>query len=276
MFQLYIFITSVYQFDSNVELCSNKWNNLREDRVSDRLAVMTKVSGEQLAGEQMHGICEGTTLEVAREIVEFYETTGVVPVLLPGGGNFVRGRDAGATTAVERAEADHDGMEGTVTNAQALTEAIREVGHKAICLVNVMPALLSPEHRVLPTYDRRIARDSVRQGVIPVVGGGNGRPYSSTDYASVVVGGETGCMRIMKGTNVDGVYDKDPRVNPDAICFDSLTFDQVITEGLNVMEPTAWVVARELEMPVTVYNMLQAGNLLKAFRGEIGTRVEAT
>lgn len=242
--------------------------------MAERIAVMTKVSGEQLAGDGQHGICEKTTLAAAQEIAEFADLSGVVPVLLPGGGNFVRGRDVGAQTTVERAEADYAGMEGTVSNAAALADALNEIGHRAICLVNIMPELVSPQHRFLAPYDRRVARDGVQQGTIPVIGGGNGRPFSSTDLASVVVGGETGCQRIMKGTNVDGVYDSDPRTNPAAVLFDRLTFDDVLADGLNVMEAAAWVTARELQIPVTVYNMLQPGNLQRAYQGEIGTRVE--
>ena len=242
------------------------------------LGIMAKVSGEKLAGRHETGIDEFMARKIAEEMLAFQSDTGVTPVLLPGGGNFVRGRDHQTSSSVLRAEADYEGMIGTAKNAEALAEALRELGHQAICLLTLSKPDRAPDQRHLDLYDRHIARDYLNLGRIVVLGGGTGKPYCSTDLACVMLGGDVGVERIMKGTNAPGVYNGDPRQldHTGLRLFRTLGFKQALEAGYDVLEASAWATALSgPKLPITVYDMNQPGNMLRAYRGEIGTVVSA-
>jgi uridylate kinase len=240
----------------------------------ERASVMAKISGEQLGAS---GIDEQRTRALAREILEFMETTGRTPILLPGGGNFTRGRNAGKVDPIERSEADYEGMVGTARNASALADALNDEGHiGATCMLTLRLEDRLRAQRTHEDFDRHRARDYARMGRIVVIGGGTGLPYCCTDLTCVIFGGMMGAERIMKGTATPGVMSDDPRTTTieNLELYRTLSFDEAVKNGLNVLEPSAWAVARdEVKIPINVYDMRVAGNMISAFNGKSGTLV---
>ncbi len=245
----------------------------------ERGRVMIKVSGEQLAGPAVTGIDEATARTLAREVLEFMDTTGRVAMLLPGGGNFFRGRSAGENiTSTERAEADYDGMVGTARNAVAIAEALTAEGAVGVgCMLNMEQDDLPRELRSYDDFDRHKARDLLGMGRIIVIGGGTRLPFCCTDLSCVMFGGMLGAERIMKGTKEAGVYSSDPRQPSDDLeLFRTISFKEAAERNLNVLEPSAWVIARdEVRIPINVYDMRIQGNIIDAFQGRTGTYISS-
>lgn len=228
--------------------------------------VLLKISGEALSGEGRTGIDGEPLHEVAREIAAG-AATGAQIAVVNGGGNIVRGAQM-AIKGIGRATADYMGMLATVVNALALQDVLESLG----CPTRVLSAI---EMRgVAEPYIRRRATRHLEKGRIVILAGGSGHPYFSTDTTAALRGSEIGAQVLLKGTKVDGVYDKDPKRHADATRFEDVSFEEVYARRLQVMDRTAITMCQENALPILVFDMGTAGNLGRVLRGErIGTRV---
>lgn len=228
--------------------------------------VLLKLSGEALMGDQGYGIDPQIAQDIALKIKTVVQE-GVEVAIVVGGGNIWRGFQA-SSKGMERAAADYMGMLATVLNALALQDALET----STVFTRVMTAI--EMHQVAEPYIRRRAIRHLEKGRVIILGGGAGLPYFTTDTTAALRSMEIGAQVILMEKNqVDGVYDSDPRTNPNAIKFDHLTFTDAITRNLRVMDSTALTMCRDNNMPIIVFN-LQGDNLLKAVRGErIGTLI---
>jgi len=228
--------------------------------------IMLKLSGEALMGEASYGIDPATIQNVAAE-VDRVHALGIEIALVIGGGNIYRGVRA-ATEGVERATGDYMGMLATVINALALQNALEKRGVQT----RVMSALEIRE--IAEPYIRRRAMRHLEKGRIVIFAAGTGNPYFSTDTAAALRAAEIGAEVILKATKVDGVYDSDPKLNADAVRFETLSYSDFIAKGLKVMDATAVTLCMENALPIKVFNLLVAGNIERVARGEaIGTLV---
>jgi uridylate kinase len=231
----------------------------------DGRRVLLKLSGEVLGGKS-GGYDAAVLREVAAEIAAL-PAGGVSCAVVVGGGNLVRGRDL-PPDLVDRTVADAAGMLATLANALVLAEAIRRAGTPA----RAMSAVPVPD--AAPSFHAGDARALLDAGGVVVVGGGTGRPYFTTDTAAALRALELRADVLLKATNVDGVYDRDPRRHPGAKRFARLTFAEALERRLEVMDRTAFALCEEQRLPVTVFALRPAGNLLRAARGEaVGTAV---
>jgi uridylate kinase len=228
--------------------------------------VLLKLSGEALMGEQGYGIDPIIAQSVASKIKSIVNE-GVQVAIVVGGGNIWRGFQA-SSKGMDRSAADYMGMLATILNALALQDALENGG----VFTRVMTAL--EMHQVAEPYIRRRAIRHLEKGRVIILGGGAGLPYFSTDTTAALRSMEIGAQVILMEKNqVDGVYDADPRTNPNAQKFDHLTFTDAITRNLRVMDSTALTMCRDNNMPIIVFN-LEGDNLLHAVRGErIGTLI---
>ncbi len=215
--------------------------------------ILLKLSGEALMGDQGFGISPDMLSYVANEVKTLH-AEGVEIALVIGGGNIFRGVSL-ASTGMNRVSADHMGMLATVMNSLAMQGALQEKGMD----VRVMSALSIDQ--VCEDYDYRTAVEHLNKGRIVILSAGTGNPYFTTDSAASLRGLEIGADIVIKATNVDGVYDADPKSNPDAKMYENLSYDEVISGKLNVMDATAIVLCREQQMPIRVYNMGISGLL---------------
>ena len=222
--------------------------------------VLLKLSGEALMGEQGFGIDPEIVRRTAVEIAELVNS-GVQVGLVIGGGNIFRGVSL-ATGGMERATADHMGMLATVINALAVQDALENEG----LYVRVMSAL--PIHQVCEDYVRRRAVRHLEKGRVCIFAAGTGNPFFTTDSAATLRGIEINADLVLKATKVDGVFSDDPVKNPDAERFSHLTFDEVISRKLGVMDMTAMVLCRDHNMPLRIFDMNKAGALMRVIRGE--------
>ena len=222
--------------------------------------VVLKLSGEALMGKASYGIDEDQLAAIAGEIATA-RNTGVEIGLVLGAGNIFRGVK-GASKGMDRASADYMGMLATVMNALAMQHALENAG----CPTRVMSAL--PMQAVVEPYIRQRAIHHLDQGFVVIFCAGTGLPFFTTDTAAALRAAEIGAEVLMKATKVDGVYDKDPEKHPDATMFDTLTFSDVLTKNLRVMDHTAISLCRENAIPILVYNMLRPGNILRAVQGQ--------
>lgn len=222
--------------------------------------VLLKLSGEALMGEQGFGIDPAIVQRTAAEVADLVNA-GVQVGLVIGGGNIFRGISL-ATGGMERATADHMGMLATVINALAMQDALEHEG----LYVRVMSAL--PIHQVCEDYVRRRAIRHLEKGRVCIFAAGTGNPYFTTDSAATLRGIEINADLVLKATKVDGVYSDDPVKNPDAERFSHLTFDEVISRKLGVMDMTAMVLCRDHNIPLRVFDMNKAGALMRVIRGE--------
>jgi uridylate kinase len=231
-----------------------------------RPKVMLKLSGEVLAGADGSGLDPEVLAAVADELVRAQGLGARAGVVL-GGGNIYRGLTA-AAGGMDRVTADQMGMLATVINGLALTEAVVRTGGRAVLFT---ARRLGP----IGSYFRRdAARDLIEDGGLAILAGGTGNPFFSTDSAAALRAAELGCSLLLKGTKVDGVYDKDPARHPDAERFDALTFDEMIERRLGVMDLTAATLCRENEIDVVVYEMTAKDAIFRAALGQAaGTRV---
>ncbi len=228
--------------------------------------VLLKLSGEALMGSHGYGIDPAVADRLAHEITTVCQR-GVQVAITVGGGNIFRGL-AGSANGMERAQADYIGMLATVMNALALQDAIKRDGQ----MCRVMSAI--EMHQVCETYIRRRAIRHLEKGRVVIFAAGTGNPYFTTDTTAALRACEIGAECLMKATKVDGIYDKDPMKFEDAHRYERITYMDVITQGLQVMDSTAITLCNDNSMPILVFNMEKEGNIDLALRGEdVGTVV---
>ncbi len=214
-----------------------------------------------------YGIDPETILRVAGEIHDLAEQ-GVEIGLVIGGGNIFRGAGL-AQGGIDRVTGDHMGMLATVMNALAMQDALEKLGSQC----RVMSALKI--NQVSEDYIRRRAVRHLEKGRIVLFAAGTGNPFFTTDSAASLRAIEIGAEIMLKATKVDGVYDSDPMKNPDAVRYESLSYDEAIVKKLGVMDTTALVLCRDQNVPVRVFNLFEPGNLLRVIQGQaVGTLVE--
>jgi len=228
--------------------------------------ILLKLSGEALMGERQYGIDPKRLAEYAEEIKEVV-AKGVQVAIVIGGGNIFRGL-AGASNGMDRVQGDHMGMLATVINGLALQSALED----AEVQTRLQSAIKINE--VAEPFIRRRALRHLEKGRVVIFGGGTGNPYFTTDSAAVLRAIEIKADVILKGTRVDGIYTSDPEKDSNATKFDSITFKDVLTKGLKVMDTTAFTLSQENELPIVVFDMNKRGNLMRIVSGEnVGTVV---
>jgi len=229
--------------------------------------VLLKLSGEVLMGDAAFGINAETINRLAVELIEVQQT-GVDLAIVIGGGNIFRGM-SGTASGMDRTSADYMGMLATMMNAIALQDAIERHG----ATVRVISALYIKE--VAEPYIRRRAVRHLEKGRILIFGAGTGNPYFTTDTAASLRAMEIQADAVLKGTKVDGVYTADPKKDPTATKYDTLTFTEALTKRLGVMDATAMSLCRDNQMPIVVFDVTTPGQMLKAVSGEaVGTLVQ--
>lgn len=222
--------------------------------------VLLKLSGEALMGEQSYGIDVGMTSRIAKEIAEAH-AKGVQIALVIGAGNIFRGLSAQAG-AIERSTADYMGMLATVMNALAMQSALEQQGVDT----RVMSAI--PMTTVCEPYIRRRAVRHMEKGRVVIFAGGTGNPYFTTDTAAALRAAEMNCQALLKGTQVDGVYDSDPKTNPDAKRYDTLDYQTVLANNLRVMDAAAVTLMRENDIPIIVFSLQEQGGFDAVMQGK--------
>ncbi|MGB5831842.1 MAG: UMP kinase [Thiohalocapsa sp.] len=229
--------------------------------------ILIKLSGEALLGDADCGIDGGVLDRVASEVSEC-AARGVQLALVLGGGNIFRGSGL-AAQGMDRVTGDHMGMLATVMNALAMQDALQRIGVPT----RVMSALKISQ--VCEEYERQHALRHLTQGRIVIFAAGTGSPFFTTDSAASLRAAEVGADLLIKATKVDGIYSDDPVKNPEARFYPRLSYDQVLREGLGVMDATAIVLCRDQGVPLRVMNINDSGALLRAAVGEdIGSLVE--
>jgi uridylate kinase len=222
--------------------------------------ILLKLSGEALAGSSGFGIDVSEAEAIANRIKEVHEM-GVEVAVVIGAGNIWRGRQ-GLDRGMDRATADYMGMLGTVMNAMALMDALERSGvHTRVQSAVEMQAVAEP-------YIRRRAIRHLEKGRVVILSAGTGNPYFSTDTAAALRAMEIDANVVIKATKVDGVYDSDPKKNPDAKKFDRLSYIDVLNRRLEVMDSTAISLCMENDLPILVLNLWDSQALLHALRGE--------
>jgi len=230
--------------------------------------ILLKISGEALMGQGSYGISSEMIEFVAREIRSVHEG-GVQLGLVIGAGNIFRGV-SGAAGGMDRASADNMGMLATVINALAMQDGLEKEG--VAC--RVMSAIAM--RNVCEPYIRVRALEYLQEGRVVIFAAGTGNPYFTTDTGGVLRALEIGADVIMKATRVDGVYDRDPEKDENAIRFDRLTYTRVLQDELRVMDAAGISLARDNNLPIFVFNMKKAGNIARAASGEdVGTLITA-
>ncbi len=230
--------------------------------------VLLKLSGEALMGDEDYGIDPKVLNRLAREVIEASEA-GAEIALVIGGGNIFRGAGL-AAGGMDRVTGDHMGMLATVINALAMQDALEKLGGKA----RVMSALKVND--VCEDYIRRRAIRHLEKRRLVIFAAGTGNPFFTTDSGAALRAIEIGADLLLKATKVDGVYDKDPKKYPDAVKLDTLTYDEVISRNLQVMDTAAFALCRDARLPLRIFDMAEPGVLLRILRGEpIGTLVRA-
>ena len=226
--------------------------------------ILLKLSGEVLAGSGKQGI-DFNTVESVCKVIKKCTQIGVQVGIVVGGGNFWRGRSSGN---MDRTRADHIGMLATTMNSLALADTLEQLGVE----VRVQTAI--EMRQIAEPYIRNKAIRHFEKGRVVIFGCGTGSPFFSTDTAASLRAAEIRADIMLKATNVDGVYDKDPNKYPDAKKFDSLTHAQIVEQGLGVMDSTAAAMCKDNNIPILVFNLQNPENILKAVEGEkIGTLV---
>jgi uridylate kinase len=222
--------------------------------------VLLKLSGEALMGDDSYGINRATIERMVADVSEVVKM-GVELALVIGGGNIFRGVAPGAQ-GMDRATADYMGMLATVMNSLALADAMRQSGMVA----RVMSAI-SIEQVVEP-YVRPKALQYLEEGKVVIFAAGTGNPFFTTDTAAALRGSEIGAEVVLKATKVDGVYNADPNKDPDATRYASISFDDAISQHLQVMDATAFALCRDQKLPIRVFSILKPGALSRIVMGE--------
>ena len=229
--------------------------------------ILLKLSGESLAGAAGHGIDTDRLNDYAAQIKEMVDAGVEIGVVI-GGGNIFRGL-SGASAGFDRVKGDQMGMLATVINSLALSSALEAIGQpsKVLTAINMFPI---GEH-----YSKWKAIKAIERGEVAIISCGTGNPYFTTDTGSALRAIEIEAEVMFKGTRVDGVYTADPEKDPQARKFDEITYDEVLSRGLKVMDLTATALCKENDMPIYVFNMDVKGNLRKVLEGEpLGTLVK--
>ncbi len=227
--------------------------------------ILLKLSGEVLAGAAGKGIDNDIVRSVCT-VIKKCADEGLQIGIVVGGGNFWRGRTSGD---MDRVTADSIGMLATVMNSLALCDGLRQIGCEACVMTSVDMV------RVAEPYSKNKAEHHLNRGRVVIFGGGTGSPFFSTDTAASLRAIEIDADILFKATNVDGVYDKDPRKFADAVKFDTLTQDEVLEMHLGVMDSTAAAMCSDNELPILVFNLNDPENIYRAVHGEnIGTIVK--
>jgi uridylate kinase len=228
--------------------------------------ILLKLSGEALAGKEGYGIDTDVLNLLASEIKEIHES-GVQISVVMGGGNIFRGLK-GATKGMDRASADYMGMLATMLNCLALQDALEHQGvHTRVQSAIEMQELAEP-------YIRRRAIRHLEKNRVVIFGAGTGNPYFTTDTTAALRAMEVGSEVVLKATKVDGIYDADPKLKPDAKRFEELTYIEVLQRGLKVMDSTAISLCMDNQLPIIVFDLHQHGHLQRVVRGEpVGTLV---
>ena len=228
--------------------------------------MLLKLSGEALMGEQDFGISAVAIKTYANQIKEIHDM-GIELAIVIGGGNIFRGL-SGADQGVDRVTGDHMGMLATVINSLALQNAIEKLGIPT----RVQTALDMP--KIAEPFIKRKAIRHLEKGRVVIFGAGTGNPYFTTDTAAALRAIEINADVVAKATKVDGIYDKDPMKYDDAVRYEKVTYDEVLTKNLRVMDATAISLCRENNLPILVFNLLEEGNMKKVITGQnIGTTV---
>ncbi len=222
--------------------------------------ILLKISGEALMGSRDYGLDPQMVEQIAGDVKAVREL-GVEVCVVIGGGNIYRGL-AGAASGMERATADYMGMLATVINSLAMQNALERLD----VATRVQSAI--PMATVAEPYIRRRAVRHMEKGRVVIFGAGTGSPFFTTDTAAALRASEMGCDLLLKGTKVDGVYDDDPIKNPKARRFESLTYHQVLSQDLAVMDHAAISLARENAIPIVVFSIYQEGAFAQVVRGE--------
>ena len=228
--------------------------------------ILLKLSGEVLANKQGFGIDPEKVLYLAKEIKPVYKA-GLNIGLIIGAGNIFRGMEASAG-GMDRVTGDYLGMLATIMNAIALQDALEKIG----CETRALSAISVTQ--IAEPYIRRRAIRHMEKGRIVIIAGGTGNPFFTTDSAAALRANELGSEILLKGTKVDGVYDKDPEKNDNAIKFDNLSYSKVIQDNLRVMDMTAITLCQENNIPIKVFNIKSSGHLYEIVMGSnIGTTI---
>ena len=222
--------------------------------------VMLKISGEALMGDQGFGLHPPTVERIADEVKSVHDM-GVQICMVIGGGNIFRGLQ-GSAQGMERTTADYMGMLATVMNALAMQSALEAKG----VFTRVISAITMNE--VAEPYIRRRAVRHLEKNRVCIFAAGTGNPYFTTDTAAALRAAEMGCEALFKGTQVDGVYDADPKTNPDAQRFDALTYHEVMVRDLKVLDQAAIALTRENGIPIVVFSISERGGIVGALKGE--------
>jgi len=232
--------------------------------------VLLKLSGESFCKPGQFGI-DGFAIEsIAERIIEIYKLGPQVAVVV-GGGNFLRGESFSRTSHIPRNTADYMGMLATIINACALQETLEKFGQPTRVLSAIeVPAMC--EH-----FIRRRALHHLERGRIAILAGGTGNPFFTTDTCAALRASELDADLLIKATKVQGVYSDDPAKNPNAELFDEVSYDQVLTKKLRIMDHAAISLCRDNQIPITVLNIFERGNIAKALCGEhVGTKIVMT
>jgi len=230
--------------------------------------VLLKLSGEAFADPEVNGGIDPTIVaQVAREIAELRASDGTEVAIVVGGGNIFRGNSPEAA-GMDRSSADHMGMLATVINALALQDALEKAGVETrVQTAIAMQALAEP-------YIRRRAMRHLEKGRVVIFAAGLGAPYFTTDTTAAQRALEIGADAILKGTKVDGVYDRDPKLDSAAVRYEEIDFLAVLNQGLGVMDSTAISLCMDNDLPIVVFDLLHEGNIRRVVRGEpVGTLV---
>ena len=226
--------------------------------------VLLKLSGEALAGEQKRGFDEATVTEVAKQIKTIVDEGLQVGIVI-GGGNFWRGRTSGA---MDRSKADQIGMLATIMNCIYVSDICRYVGLKT----EVFTPFVCGAFTTL--YSKDAVEESFAEGKVVYFAGGTGHPYFSTDTATVLRAVEIGADAILLAMAVDGIYDSDPKVNPDAKKYDEISIDEVVAKKLAAMDLTASIMCMEQKMPMLVFGLDEKDSIVNTVHGKFsGTKV---
>ena len=228
--------------------------------------ILLKISGESLGGASQKGIDVDMLRHFASEI-KAVSDKGVQVAVVIGGGNIFRGMQ-GASKGFDRIQGDYMGMLATIINSMALQGELETMNAKAIVLSGLLI------DTICERMSSRRAIQYLEAGNVVIIGGGTGNPFFTTDSGSALRAVEIKADALLKGTRVDGIYDKDPEKHKDAVKYDTLTFNEAYEKGLNIMDLTAFTLCKENKLPIIVFDMNAKGNLSKVVAGEaIGTTV---
>ena len=228
--------------------------------------ILLKLSGESLAGTGNHGISDTVLIEYAKQVIAVMNKGCEVAIVI-GGGNIFRGL-SGSESGFDRLKGDQMGMLATVINSLAFESAVSRLGARARVFTSIR---MEP---VGELYNRDRVVEALKNKTVCILSGGTGNPFFTTDTAAALRAVEIGADVLLKGTRVDGVYTSDPEKDPEARKFDKISFEEVITRRLKVMDSTAFTMCRDNDMPLVVFDMNKPGNLAKIIEGDpIGTIV---